>query len=110
MTPIRRYRFLALALVCVFVVNLVGCGGGAGPARHTHESPSLVHPAGTVFPSASAYSGDMDVDGQPTVGDAIKILRIVVGLDGEGNHLASEVDVDTANNPLKPPQRCQDAS
>jgi len=37
--------------------------------------------ATTVFPAAGGYLGDMDSDGDATVGDAIKILRMVVGLD-----------------------------
>ncbi len=80
MTSMRRYRLLALALVCVFVVNIVGCGGGAGPARQASESAPPVRLAATVSPADSAYLGDMDDDGLPSVGDAIKILRIVVNL------------------------------
>ena len=81
MTPTRRYQLLTLALACIVVVNLLGCGGGARPSRRTSEAATPVRPAATVFPSASAYLGDLDGDGNPTVGDAIRILRIVVSLD-----------------------------
>ena len=56
---------LALLLACVI---MVGCGSGPCPVVGTAQV-------------ASGLLGDMDGDGNATVGDAIRILRIVVGLD-----------------------------
>ncbi len=73
-------RVVSVTLIPVLLVTL-GCGGGAGLSRHTSKSSNPVQPAGTVSPADSAYLGDMDGDEQASVGNAINILRIVVGLD-----------------------------
>jgi len=70
-----------------------GCGGGGtaaiptaapvGPVSYA-QPPQAGPPASTsdvVKPMSVAYLGDMDGDGSPSAGDAIKILRFVVGLD-----------------------------
>ena len=58
---------LALLLACVI---MVGCGSGPCPVVGTAQV-------------ASGLLGDMDGDGDASVGDAISILRIVVGLDDD---------------------------
>ncbi len=82
MLPRRGITVITILLL----VLLVGCGGGSGPA------PSLYAPASPVTTSSDPfvhltqngrYLGDMDNDSHPSVGDAIKILRIVVGLDDD---------------------------
>ena len=86
---------LALTAMLAVLTALLagGCGGGEGlPALVTSpvNAPSqpALRPANlptvsddTVRPIGSSYLGDMDGDGLPSVGDAIKILRFVVGLD-----------------------------
>ena len=83
---------LVIALICMIAV-LAGCGGtepvsnqalsqpeaspvSVAPVSSAHLSPEAVSPAQV------SYLGDLDGDGSPTVGDAIRILRIVVGLSG----------------------------
>jgi len=82
---------IVIALICMTAI-LAGCGGtepvsnqalsqpeaspvSAAPVSSAHLSPAAVSPA------QISYLGDLDGDGLPTVGDAIRILRIVVGLD-----------------------------
>ena len=76
-----------LAVVAIVMLSLlVGCGGGGGsPLPVQQATPSAgTSPDSFTYPSQSGpYLGDVDDNGQPTVGDAIKILRIVVGLDSE---------------------------
>ena len=54
---------------------LAGCHGGS--SRIAPADPS----ARAIYATQGGLLGDMDGDGQPSVGDAIRILRIVVGLD-----------------------------
>ena len=79
----RLHRLCALGVVVVLLFNLVGCAGsglegGKASRRASTEAAST---------AASAYLGDIDGDGSPSVADAIAILRIVVGLDA-ARHLA----------------------
>ena len=96
------------ALFAILVVILVaGCGGsgsggdgvggnGVGANNVGDNNVTAVAPAdvsskahvasaalSVITSEAGPLLGDMDGDGEPSVGDAIKILRIVVGLDGE---------------------------
>ncbi len=73
-------RSLALTLV-VLLVLAAGCGGGRSGPRPQRLQQIQPASSDTVAPAQGQYLGDMDGDGNPTVGDAIKILRIVVCLD-----------------------------
>ena len=76
-------RGLTIVVLVTAVALVVGCGGGSsGPS--TPQAVRPVQPAassGAVVPAQGRLLGDLDNDGNPTVGDAIKILRIVVALD-----------------------------
>ena len=78
------YRW-SLGITVVAVVALAaGCGGGSsGPRPQGIQSVRPAASSAVVAPAQGQYLGDMDGDGQPSVGDAIKILRIVVGLDDD---------------------------
>ena len=79
----QRCRLILVGLA-TFVLLVAGCGG-AGSSRPS--PPQAIQPARQpplsvrARPAQVQYLGDLDGDGRPTVGDAIKILRIVVGLD-----------------------------
>ncbi len=85
---VPAFAFAAM-LIVTGAVLIGGCGGGAGPAApaNLQGQPALrpaslpADPAPTVRPMSSSYLGDIDGDGLPGVGDAIRILRFVVGLD-----------------------------
>ena len=82
---------MIIALICMTAI-LAGCGGtetasnqsasqpGANPVSAAPVSSAAISPA-AVSPAQASYLGDLDGDGQPSVGDAIWILRIVVGFD-----------------------------
>ncbi len=72
----RRILEGALLIVVLALVLLAGCHSG-GDKRHVGTFAAF---AG-VDAAQSQLRGDMDGDGRPGVGDAIAILRIVVGLD-----------------------------
>ncbi len=78
----------------VLIVVLAGCGSSGGPAPSAHSPAPPATPSSgplTHLTQNGSYLGDMDGDGQPSVGDAIKILRIVVGLDsGNGRADANQ--------------------
>lgn len=74
MTANQQRRF-AIFTALVLTVLLIGCGGG------TETGASLSAHSSAVLPVQAPLLGDMDNDGNPSVGDAIRILRIVVGLD-----------------------------
>ena len=84
-TSLRHLLMVAIALVAVVV--MAGCSGGTnGHVAATLELPAETRvvsasAAGSVSPAADVLVGDMDGDGDPSVGDAIKVLRVVVGLD-----------------------------
>ena len=76
-------RLLIIATVAV-VALAAGCGGrSSGPRPQGIQSVRPAASSAVVAPAQGQYLGDMDDDGQPSVGDAIKILRIVVGLDDD---------------------------
>ncbi len=83
----KMHSIVVGVLVVVLVVAMSGCGGGSSrsPALSSQTGaavrPSSVAPAAVRPANAQRYLGDMDLDGKASVGDAIKILRIVVGLD-----------------------------
>ncbi len=83
-------RMCAVTLVLlVLALWLGGCGGGGNaPPTMSAVPSSSVHGAGVFPANGGGLLGDMDDDGQPSVGDAIKILRIVVDLDEDNKPCA----------------------
>lgn len=100
MQPINGNKLLCILIIVFVAISIIvviglvaGCGGGdssIAPAvqQARPQGVSSLRPKDTpesasdaVRPMASSYLGDMDGDGNPSVGDAIKILRFVVGLD-----------------------------
>jgi formylglycine-generating enzyme required for sulfatase activity len=82
MDSLRGYRGLTLLIVIFLAGNLLGCSGSDGSKVTPQEAVgSSARSAQSVSPSQARLLGDLDGDGQPSVGDAIKILRIIVGLD-----------------------------
>ena len=78
------WRLLSVSAIALLAA---GCGGGSRPAPVAVQQAQCRPAVSAVEPADAALLGDLDGDGQPTVGDAIKILRIVVGLDA-GNPCA----------------------
>ncbi len=80
-----RYHLLLISAVLAVVMVTAGCGS-YGPT-HTQHLPSSAERSSiaTTRPAQERGDlwGDMDTDRQASVGDAIKILRIVVGLDAD---------------------------
>ncbi len=76
-------RTTSVLIIAILGVAIVGCGGGAGLPGQTGSAvqPASVRPTEVLPANGQQYLGDMDGDGEASVGDAIKILRIVVGLD-----------------------------
>ena len=76
--------------VVAAIMVLAGCGGRASAPR-APRGIQRIQPAGLSGDVRSAQGpylvGDMDGDGQASVGDAIRIARIIVGL-GPDNPLA----------------------
>ncbi len=78
-----RYHVLLISVVVAVVVLLGGCGSHSpAPSRPLASSVGRSSSA-TMRPAQEQGElwGDMDADLQPSVGDAIKILRIVVTMD-----------------------------
>lgn len=84
-------KIALLLAAAIIVIGLAGCGGG-DVSQFTGVNTTTASPAdnpataGTVdtqgsVTTASVYLGDMDASGTPSSGDAIKIMRIIVGLD-----------------------------
>lgn len=90
------YTRMLLTSGCVLAVLVAGCAGDSGLAVRSTETSGAPIPidagtdAGGVATAQGELLGDLDNDNNPSVGDAIGILRIVVGLSPD-NHLA---DVD----------------
>ncbi len=78
----RRFACIGLLLfAAVLLVLLAGCHSGS-----RHEPPVGLFDDGSpsrVGTEQSQLRGDMDGDGNPSVSDAIAILRIVVGFDAD---------------------------
>jgi len=83
MHSLRGYRGWTLLLGILLAGNLLGCSGSSGSKATPQAVSSSANPAQAVSPSQGLLLGDLDGDGEPTVGDAIRILRIVVGLDAD---------------------------
>ena len=81
-----RDIFVGVVLLAALAV-MAGCGGETNRSATLPSQsgsgvrPASVQPAEVLPANGQQYLGDMDGDGNPSVGDAIKILRIVVGLD-----------------------------
>ena len=83
MHSLRDYGGLTLLLGILLAGTLLGCSGSGGSKAMPKGVRSSAGPAQVVSPSQAGLLGDLDGDGEPTVGDAIRILRIVVGLDAD---------------------------
>ena len=75
-------RTLLLLTAFAALILATGCGSALGrdPRPLTHLTQRTL-----AAPAQYGLIGDMDNDGEPTVGDAIRILRVVVGLDPDDN-------------------------
>ena len=101
----------AVAGAAIIATVVSGCGGSEGTATALvaqGSSPShagsqaAVSPASSsdvVKPMSGSYLGDMDGDGDATVGDAIIILRFVVGLDLPTSYESWLANVDGSYDP-----------
>ena len=71
-----------LLVIALFVVTVSGCGGGSSRAVAPQAVAPAQHraPSDVVYPADTYLLGDLDDDGLASVGDAIKILRIVVNV------------------------------
>ena len=82
---LRSHQGLTVLPGIILALSLLGCSGSGVKGRDSNAKPqtatSPVGPAQAVSPAQGRLLGDMDDDGAATVGDAIRILRIVVGLD-----------------------------
>lgn len=78
-----------VVMTIVIGILLAGCGGGTTNSPTALRTDSVrpakaPSPEATVSPAnAIPLLGDLDEDGNAGVGDAIKTLRIVVGLDDD---------------------------
>ena len=80
------YRWpVGTVVVVTLLLIAAGCGGGSSRsvAPQAITPTQQVAPANMVHPAAAYFLGDLDDDGSASVGDAIKVLRIVVGLDAD---------------------------
>ncbi len=76
----------SVILIIAVGILIGGCGGSNAPtAALQPHATNTVKPAATqpTYVIATPLLGDLDEDHSPGVGDAIKILRIVVGLDDD---------------------------
>jgi hypothetical protein len=80
-------KAVIVLIVCSLACTLVVCGcgggsdGGGAVAVSTGSGGNDAGDSGVSSAQVCERLGDMDGDGEPTVGDAIRILRIVVGFD-----------------------------
>ena len=79
----RMQSMVAGVVLLAVVAVIAGCGGGSShaPMPQAVTPPQHVVPSDVVYPADAYFLGDLDEDGLASVGDAIKILRIVVSLD-----------------------------
>ena len=75
----RQCRTYLLLPLLAFALT-TDCGQATDPRPPTDST----HPR-PATPAQAQLLGDMDDDGEPSVGDAIRILRIVVGLDPDAD-------------------------
>lgn len=75
---------VVLFAVAVSLVLVAGCGGGSSdltPLSTGSDMESAQRSGSVSSAGFGLYLGDMDGNGLPSAGDAIKILRMAVGLD-----------------------------
>jgi len=79
-TPLKL--IVSLLVIALFVAIGSGCGGGSSraPAPQAVAPAQQVVPSDVVYPADAYFLGDLDDDGLASVGDAIKILLIVVNV------------------------------
>lgn len=77
------YRMSWIAVSLTMVALIAGCGGNGGRQDVSATSTAVTHSSLAGPAQGQTLLGDLDNDGNPTVGDAILILRIVVGLDAD---------------------------
>ncbi len=78
------YRVILIAPMLLGLLIIAGCGGDGGPATLSQVAPSAGRPGSlTMYPAQEQGEllGDLDEDLLASVGDAIKILLIVVHVD-----------------------------
>lgn len=71
----------AIVTLVAMMIAVAGCGGGEQDKAESTRVNANLQSARVAIPANGGCLGDMDGDGEPSVGDAIGILRIVVGLD-----------------------------
>ncbi len=91
----RMRRLLGIGLLGVFTIAVAILGS-------CHSG----HHDGDILTAAVGLRGDLDRDGNPSVGDAIAILRIVVGLDGADSAADADGDGSTSVNDAIAVLRC----
>ncbi len=74
-------RLTGIAVSLVVIALVVGCGGSGEEQAVATSSDAVVQGSSVEAAQGDALLGDLDGGGTPNVGDAILILRIVVGLD-----------------------------
>ncbi|HCU36996.1 MAG TPA: hypothetical protein DGT21_16590 [Armatimonadetes bacterium] len=90
LSPVLGICLVLSVVVCAVLIN--SCHSGS-------DNPQ-------VLTAAAQLRGDIDDDGQPSVGDAIGILRIVVGLDGANEAADADADGSTSVNDAIAVLRC----
>lgn len=94
---------IAIVPVLLACLLLAGCHSGSEPAGVVSVTQAADLPVGSVdaadspppppyFPPVGAALGDMDGNGSPSVDDAVRIMRMLVGLDQQ--YIYADVDSD----------------
>ena len=90
-----RFRLVGISLVVLLVVSVAFIGS-------CHSGSD----GGQVLTAATQLRGDLDDDGNPSINDAIGILRIVVGLAGPNQAADADGDGGTSVNDAIAVLRC----
>ncbi len=78
---LKRHRALVFLPTAILIAALLGCSGSGENKAQLHTVSTSAHSPTAVSPTQGRLLGDLDDDGEASVGDAIRILRMVVGLD-----------------------------